>query len=124
VQVQDDCQIQPALAGPDVADIARPFLVGPIRREVTIQKVWRDVERVIAVRGRLELARSFNGDPVFAHQATDAPVSDIDTDLLQFFGHSWAAIAAQAQTRLFFDVRQNDQVSALPPAGRSTAESP
>lgn len=30
-------QIQPTLAGPDVADVARPFLVGPIRHEVTIR---------------------------------------------------------------------------------------
>jgi hypothetical protein len=79
---------------------------------------------VIAVRGRLELARSFNGDPVFAHQATDAPVSDIDTNLLQFFGHSRAAVAAQAQTRLFLDVGQNDQISALPAAGGTVPESP
>ena len=30
MQIQDDCQIQPSLAGPDVADVARPFLVRPI----------------------------------------------------------------------------------------------
>ncbi len=51
MQVQDHSQIKPPLAGPDVTDIARPFLVGSIRREVTIQKVWRDVERVVAVCG-------------------------------------------------------------------------
>jgi hypothetical protein len=50
MQVQDYSQIQPPLAGPDVADITRPFLVGPIRCEVTVQQVWRDVERVVAIR--------------------------------------------------------------------------
>jgi len=49
VQVQDHRQIQPPFAGPDVADIARPFLVGPICREVTVQQVRRDVEGVVAV---------------------------------------------------------------------------
>ena len=44
------------LLGPDVTDIARTFLVGPICREVAIQQVRCDVERVVAVSGRLELA--------------------------------------------------------------------
>ena len=50
MQVQDHSQIQPPLAGPDIADITGPLLVGEIRREVTIQQVRSDVERVIAVR--------------------------------------------------------------------------
>ena len=63
MQVQDDGEIQPPLPGPDIADIARPFLVGPICREVTIQQVRRDVERVVAVRRRFEFPRSFNDIP-------------------------------------------------------------
>ena len=39
VEIEDDGQIQPPLAGPDVADVARPFLVWPICREVTVQQV-------------------------------------------------------------------------------------
>jgi len=61
---------------------------------------------------------------VFLSNATDAPVPDIDTDLLQFFGHSWAAIAAQAQARLLLDMRQNHHIHALPAAGRTAAERP
>jgi hypothetical protein len=79
---------------------------------------------MIAVCGRLELARSLNGDPVLAHQATDAPVTDINANLFQFFGHSWAAVTAQAQTRLFLDMRQHNQICPLPAAGRSATESP
>jgi hypothetical protein len=50
MQIQDHRQIQPALSGPDVADIASPFLVRLGRTEIPIQQVWRDVECVIAVR--------------------------------------------------------------------------
>ena len=95
MQIEDDSQIQPALAGPDVADVTgllpgnglpanheRAFLVGSICREVTVQQVWRDVERVIAVRCRLEFVCSFNDDPVFAHQPTDTAVPHIDAGLL------------------------------------------
>lgn len=49
---------------------------------------------------------------------------DIDTDLLQFFGHSEPAVAAQAQARLFLDMRQHNHIRALPAAGRPAAESP
>ena len=52
VQVQDNCQIQPALAGPDVADIARSFLVRPDRTEVAIQQVRGDAQRMITCRCR------------------------------------------------------------------------
>ena len=37
MQIEDDSEMQPPVTGPDVADIPRPFLVGPIRSEVTIQ---------------------------------------------------------------------------------------
>lgn len=70
MQVQDYCQIQPSLASPDVADVARPLLIGSIRCEVTIEQVRRNVERMIAVGRRLEFARSFNGDPVLAVQTS------------------------------------------------------
>jgi hypothetical protein len=79
---------------------------------------------VVAVRRRLEFACSFNDDPVLAHQPPDTPVPHIDTDFLQFFGHPGAAIAAQAQARLFFDVGQNDHVCVLPAAGRTAAKGP
>ena len=94
MQVQDHRQIQPSLAGPDVTDIACPFLVWSICCELTIQQVRRDVERVVAVCGRLEFMCPFNDDPVLAHQPPDPPMTDIDPNLLQFFGHSWPAIAA------------------------------
>ena len=49
VQIQDDGQIQPTFAGPYVADVFGPFLVGAISQEVLIQHIGRDVERVVAV---------------------------------------------------------------------------
>ncbi len=63
MQVQDHSEIQPALARPDIADIACPFLIRLVSREVPIQQVRRNVELVIAV-GR---------DLVFARPTTDMP---------------------------------------------------
>ena len=58
MQVQDHSQIQPALTGPDVADVACPFLVWLIRCEVTIQQVRRNVELVVAIGRDLVFAGS------------------------------------------------------------------
>ena len=95
MQVQDHGQIQPALAGPDVADITRPFLVRHGCREVAVQQVRCDVECVVAVGGRLEFTCSFNDYPVLTHQPPDTALPHIDADLLQLFGHPGAAIALQ-----------------------------
>ena len=43
MQVKDNGEMQPAFAGPDVADVPRPFLVGFVRSEVPVQQVRRDV---------------------------------------------------------------------------------
>lgn len=81
MQVQDDCEIQPPLAGPDVTDVARPFLLRPGRTEVAIQKVSGDVERVIAVACNLELACSLNGDPVLRHSTPNPAMAYITDDM-------------------------------------------
>ncbi len=111
IPTEDEGEIQPSLTGPDIADVTCPFLVGPIRCEVTVQQVCRDLEPVVFVRHRFEFPRSFNEIPVRAHQPPDRAMPDpvmpdIDADFLQLFGHPWAAIAAQARPRLFLDVRQ------------------
>jgi len=122
MQVEDHSEIQPALACPDIADVSRPFLVGHVCGEVTVQQVQRDVELVIAIGCDLVLPRSHHGYAVLPHQTADAAVPNIQTYLLQLFGHPWTAVAAQAEARLFFDMRQRDQITALPTAGRATAE--
>lgn len=71
-----------------------------------------------------EFPRSFNENPVLAHQSPDPAVPDIDADFLQLFGHPGAAVAAQAQPRLLLDVRQNNHVHVLPAAGGAAAERP
>ena len=47
--VQDHSQIPPSFACPNIADVTSPFLIGHISTEVTIQQVWCNVERVIAI---------------------------------------------------------------------------
>lgn len=81
MQVQDHSQIQPALTGPDVADVTGPFLVWLIRCEVTIQQVRRNVELVIAVDRDLMLTRTHHRDAVLTHQPANTAVPDVQADL-------------------------------------------
>lgn len=58
----------------------------------------------------VEFPRSFNHNPVLAHEPPDPAMPDIDADFLQLFSQPRPAIAPQAQPRLLLDVRQNDDV--------------
>ena len=98
-------KIQPSLAGPDVADIARPFpaWADPAAKS-PIEQVRRNVERMIAVCSRLEFACSFQRlcrSRASAVQPVDAPHRHRPP--LSSSVHSWPAIAAEAQARLFLD---------------------
>ena len=93
VKVEDDREIQPALAGLDIGDVTRPFLVWPGQRKVLVQQVGCDVERVVAVCSGLVFMSSDGFDVVLAHQAAHAPVPDAQPQVLQLFGHARPAIA-------------------------------
>ena len=75
-------------AGNGLCDRTRPFLIAPIRREVTIQQVWRDIELMIAVRCRLVFTSSYDRYAVLTHQPAYAAVPYIQTNFLQLFGHT------------------------------------
>ena len=59
---------------------------------------------------------------MLAHQTADAAMPNVQINLFQFFSHSWASVAAQAEAGLFFDVRQCHHIRSLPAAGWSIAE--
>lgn len=94
MQVEDNSQIQPSLTRPDVTGVTSPLLVWGISVEVAIQQVWRDIELAVTVYRELVLACSSNRYAVLAHQPTNTTVAQVQTDLLQFFGHAWTAIAS------------------------------
>ncbi len=70
------------------------------------------------------IACSDHGYAILTHQPADTTVPDVQADLLQLFRHPRPPVAAQAETRLFFDVCQRDQVRSFSVAGRAAAERP
>jgi hypothetical protein len=73
--------------------------------EVPVQKVRRDVESVVSVRGRFELLVPLHLNTILAHQPADTAMPDFKAQFLQFLCHARAAIATQRQGELFADVR-------------------
>ena len=63
---------------------------------------WRSEEGQKTVRGT-----------VFPTNAPDTTLADAKTQLVEFFGHAWPAIAAQAAAMLFTDMRQDHHVTPL-----------
>src|SRR5277367_4384158 len=66
-QVNDDGEVQPAFAGPNVGDVGAPFLVRPGCHEVLIEQVRSDRPGVMAVRCPPEPPFLPSPEAVFAH---------------------------------------------------------
>src|SRR5271156_7189819 len=69
-QVDDDGEVEPALAGPHVGDVGAPLLVRRGRCEVLVQKVRGDRKGVKAVGGALEPPLLPSPEPILAHRAS------------------------------------------------------
>jgi hypothetical protein len=124
MQVEDDGQINPALARPDIGDVAGPFLVGLARSEILLQEIWRDVECMVAVSRCLEFMGSDHANCVLPHQTAYPAVPDAQAQLVQLFRHSGAAIAALACSVLIADMRQKHHIASLPMGYRAVLPGP
>src|SRR3954468_24983090 len=83
-QVDNDGEVQPAFAGPDIGDGGAPLFVGRCCREVLIEQVWRDWPGVIAVRGPLEPPPLTSLQAVVTHQASRPAAPDNQAGVRKF----------------------------------------
>lgn len=67
IEIDDHGHVEPTLAGPDIRDVTRPFLVRPACREVPVQQVGRYVEPMVTVRGCLVFARADDRNVILLH---------------------------------------------------------
>ena len=93
--------------------ITSPFLVRAIRSDILIQQVGRDVERMVAICCGLVFLGPDDLDAVLAHQTAHTPVTDVQPQLLQLFGHPWPSIALQAEPMLLTDVGEKGHIITL-----------
>jgi hypothetical protein len=120
-QVDDDGEIEPAFAGPDIGDVGAPLLVGRGCGKVLIEQVRRDRPSMMAVRGPLEPPLLPRPQAVVAHQASRPAATDYQAGILQFPRHPGTAIGAVRQSKGRSDMRQQHHVVALAATGGPTS---
>src|ERR1700687_1550365 len=119
-QIDDNGEIQPAFAGPNVGDGGAPLLVGTCCREVLIRQVRRDRPSVVAVRGPLDPPLLPSPEAVVAHQPGYPAATDREAAIPQFPRHSGTAIGAVRQGKGRPDMCQQHHVVTLAAAGWPT----
>src|ERR1700682_6132685 len=67
-EVDDDGQIQPSFAGPDIGDVCSPLLVRPLGREVLIDDVRRDRPGMMTVGGAPAAPLLPGAEAILTHQ--------------------------------------------------------
>jgi len=93
-QVEDRRQVEPALTGRDVGNVANPSNIGPAGSEPAADQV-RQRWRVLGRDGRADLGRLVHAhDPVRPHQPLDSLVVDRPAAVDQLDGHPRRAVSA------------------------------
>lgn len=98
MKVQYDCQLEIALAGPDVTDVGAPFLIWSSADKVLIKQIDCNRTVVVAVRRILETASLVGPQSVFAHQTGDAVTTNRQSFLTQLGMHAQATITNPERT--------------------------
>lgn len=91
-EIEDHCQVQPRLAGPNERDVAGPTLVPLLRYELTVQNV-RCNEVAFTGSGRNPKATSLaSANAVGAHDASHPVLANTSTSGHELGVHAWTAI--------------------------------
>lgn len=110
-QVDDNGQIEPALAGPSVGNINTPFLVRPGCVKILVDDVGCNRKGMLAVRRALETPLLPGMQAILAHQPGGSPSTDGEAAVLQFPRHAWAAIGLVRKRIGRTHVRQHNMSS-------------
>ena len=91
-QINDDGQIQPAFIRPNVGHVGGPNLVGRCGREVPVEQILRDRQRVLRVRRRLVAPLVTGANTVLFHQPLDSRFAGRKSAISQFLGDAGRSV--------------------------------
>ena len=91
-QVDHRGQVQPALAGGDVGDVAGPGPVGRVHREITVEQVGRNGQGMFAVGGDNKFPLAPRPDAVPVHGLLHPLLAHTSAAAQQFLPHAWPAV--------------------------------
>ncbi|ERI12139.1 hypothetical protein Brsp07_00184 [Brucella sp. NBRC 14130] len=92
IEIDNDCQVQPAFYRPYVTDIDTPFLIRSVTSEVLIQKIGSDRLAMIAVRRALETRLLSGFQTILTHQSRCAGTTCPNALFVQLNMHARAAV--------------------------------
>lgn len=101
--IQNDCQIQPALNCPDIGDISCPKTIRRRGREIPSDQVGRNRAFVVRIRRHLEAAHSLYAQAVLLHQAPNAILAYENALLAKFPANTAGTISSFAAVKGRFD---------------------
>lgn len=88
---EDDGEVEPSLAGPDIADLCDPLLVRPCGGEVPIEQIGRGRRGMAAVGRATEATLHAGPQAVLAHPLCDPVSANGKPLVLKLAGHARAA---------------------------------
>ena len=94
VQIQDYGQVQPALVGGDVGDVAAPQRIGSLRRKASLHQIGGNRQMMFAVGGHHKFALGAGAYAVLLHQPAHPLLAHTHAPCEQFFVHAWPAVFA------------------------------
>src|SRR6266540_5019576 len=94
--VQENGEVQPALARPQKRDVSDPGFVWTLRGEVSLQQIRSDREAVLRVRGLAVAPTGSRHQAIFSHQPGHAFAPHTFPIGLEFFVHARTPVPAPA----------------------------
>src|SRR5713226_827607 len=112
VQVQHDCQVQPAFVRAQICDVPNPPTIRRARKEVSAKEIRRHRQVMVAVGSLHPPSTYLPLEPLVSHQADDAFTADRDALGLQLLVDSRAAVGPA--TELVGFAGKHRQTAVLP----------
>src|SRR5215831_2534858 len=95
-EIEDNRQVEPALACRNIGDVGHPCLVGVRPLELSRQDIGRDGKRMPRLGGHAEAAAPPSRQPVHAHQPRHPLAARVAAAVHQLGANPWAAVAVPA----------------------------
>src|SRR5439155_11703316 len=114
VAVEHESEVEEAVPGAQVGDVADPLLVRRRRGEVALQQVAGTLDRsLVGDRRPVLAATELAFDPLLAHHAGDLVAADVDATPAQLLPGLARAVSAPIAAAGSLDLRQQLQVALL-----------
>src|SRR6185312_3265331 len=113
IDIQDHCQIQPALSGPYGGDISQPFSIGSRGREIALQEIGSYRISVMTIGGTDTTLFLHSPQACLLHQTGYTMLAAFNPPCSQFSLHARTAINSSALPKSLSDLLSQSLILPL-----------